>query len=463
MVERSQRIRERYYLFLIRCLFLLGLVLVFVGLVVNATFFEQFVSYDGVLEEATKQLILYVQMGLVTVGIVLCLVGRSLDGVSSRVKEFVINSSLFLLSAFVVLLFIEMGMRFVSPSATVFSVVGTDPAVFESSDIIPWTLKPNASERFVALDFDTTVSINSFGLRDKERQINKDKNVHRILIVGDSFTYGFGVNNDESYPAVIERELNEKIYDKRFEVWNAGFASGYTADTFFVFLREKGMRFNPDLILVGVFLENDILDFLKNKYVFDDSGKLTRVVSDFYCVEEGHLRRDCDQRKKTQLAVVSHAVRRFLLGNSRIYSYVVTKLGIIQSMDSNPVFDKKFSSSMVENFDKFFHYIGEIKNVADSRNIDFGLILLPGKSSVNEFWDVYQKGHPCADRDKPRRLISDYCKKNKIVCLDVWPYFINASDSKRAYFEHDAHWSKEGNERGGKIIADLLIKNKLIQ
>jgi hypothetical protein len=52
------------------------------------------------------------------------------------------------------------------------------------------------------------VSINSYGLRDREYSVEKPPNVYRIVMLGDSTTLGWGVPEEQTVAKILERELN---------------------------------------------------------------------------------------------------------------------------------------------------------------------------------------------------------------------------------------------------------------
>lgn len=105
------------------------------------------------------------------------------------------------------------------------------------------------------------VHINSQGLRGREISVQKAPGVYRILCLGDSSTFGWGVNDEETYPAQLEDLLNEELPDKTFEVLNAG-ATAYSSRDYLDYLKKKGLRADPDLVIVG-FFPNDIADLAK--------------------------------------------------------------------------------------------------------------------------------------------------------------------------------------------------------
>lgn len=119
--------------------------------------------------------------------------------------------------------------------------------------IIGWIL-PRHDRSFT---IDAPVSTNSLGLRDDEFPIQKPEGEIRILCLGDSFTFALGVRFEDLYVQILERLLAERHPSHRFQVINAGVA-GYNTTQELIFLQADGLRYEPDLIVVG-FYWNDLL------------------------------------------------------------------------------------------------------------------------------------------------------------------------------------------------------------
>lgn len=68
---------------------------------------------------------------------------------------------------------------------------------------------PNHRLRHLTFEFDQHYDQNEFGFRGPNRALDKPDGVFRILVLGDSYTYGLGVANDETYCRVLENLLNE--------------------------------------------------------------------------------------------------------------------------------------------------------------------------------------------------------------------------------------------------------------
>lgn len=100
------------------------------------------------------------------------------------------------------------------------------------------------------------IHTNAQGLRaDREITREKPPGVHRVLCLGDSFTFGPFVDNHETYSAQLQGLLNAARADS-VQVINAGF-SGWTLPDQLDYLQEKGLALKPDLVLLQIYV-NDV-------------------------------------------------------------------------------------------------------------------------------------------------------------------------------------------------------------
>jgi hypothetical protein len=103
------------------------------------------------------------------------------------------------------------------------------------------------------------VHINRLELRDtREYDLAKKPNTYRILVLGDSVTFGHG--SVRAYPELLEARLKAWRPDVDWQVWNAA-VPGYNTSQELAHLMEVGGAFRPDLVIVG-FFENDLTDNL---------------------------------------------------------------------------------------------------------------------------------------------------------------------------------------------------------
>ena len=112
-------------------------------------------------------------------------------------------------------------------------------------------LRPNQQ----VFTHDKPARINGLGFRGAEVETPKPEGRFRIVVVGDSVTFGNGVGDDETYPAQLARLLNGAGLAK-VEVINAGIPA-YDTWQQGLLLEEVVLSLEPDLVVLG-FYENDI-------------------------------------------------------------------------------------------------------------------------------------------------------------------------------------------------------------
>jgi len=154
----------------------------------------------------------------------------------------------------------------------------TIPAGIEDSHF-HHRLKPNWTYHFSSSEFAVDVRTNRYGLRGPDPMIPKPTGVFRILMLGDSFTFGFPVEDDETFCHLIEAGLRERGYP--VEVVNGG-VSGSSPTLHYLSLRDQFLSFEPDLVILWFDLGDVQEDhwFQKN-LVYDARGRIVRCDSQY--------------------------------------------------------------------------------------------------------------------------------------------------------------------------------------
>ena len=99
-----------------------------------------------------------------------------------------------------------------------------------------------------------TYRINSAGFRGAEVSREKSQDVRRIAVIGDSFTFGAGVDVEDTYPAQLQRLLNQR--NLRSEVMNFGVVN-HDMWQHYEMLKERVLPYEPDLVILAIFT-NDL-------------------------------------------------------------------------------------------------------------------------------------------------------------------------------------------------------------
>lgn len=122
------------------------------------------------------------------------------------------------------------------------------------NDLLVYELRPNA-EVYVER-FGRVFRTNSHGFRDVEFDETKPSNVFRIIALGDSVTFGWEVDANDTYAKILERLLNqERGRPYEFQVYNLGI-TGYNSEQVAELARVRALRFAPDALLIGYVLND---------------------------------------------------------------------------------------------------------------------------------------------------------------------------------------------------------------
>ena len=92
-------------------------------------------------------------------------------------------------------------------------------------------------------------SINSHGFRGAEIKKDKDNDTFRIIVAGDSTTFGKGVEDQFTWPSFLQQKLDLFNSNKKIQVINAGDAGG-TSHKMSQLIKNKLIYFEPDLLIL---------------------------------------------------------------------------------------------------------------------------------------------------------------------------------------------------------------------
>jgi len=119
-------------------------------------------------------------------------------------------------------------------------------AIVVSDPVFGKLLKPGA--RLVGNS--SSLTVNRWGFRGHDFPLEKGKGVFRVAVVGDSVVFErFAQNDDTTWTARLEKELNERQHRYKVEVINAGI-TGFNVDTARLYLEKKVSALKPDLVIL---------------------------------------------------------------------------------------------------------------------------------------------------------------------------------------------------------------------
>jgi lysophospholipase L1-like esterase len=163
-------------------------------------------------------------------------------GAAKVLGRWATNLLLVVLSISLTLFLIEWSARTL-PLKVPFSLFPSPANCMQRSPLLSLEFRPDC----VGELSQTRLRTNSLGLRGPEVHANGTR---LVLALGDSCTWGWRVDERDSYPAVLQELLNQRAGTEAYQVLNAGFP-GHTSYQGLRYLRERGIKLKPWLVIVG--------------------------------------------------------------------------------------------------------------------------------------------------------------------------------------------------------------------
>lgn len=274
-------------------------------------------------------------------------------------------------------------------------------------------LPAELDKNFQRKDLDWTeenVILNSAGYRDDEHDLSRDTETFRIYALGDSYTYGWLVNDyKKTFPKILEENLKKKT-NKKIEIINAGspgFSLGEMVNRFI----SEGKYYYPDLVILGI-----------NDDEANDS-KTYRQPADL---------------KLNPLIKNSH-IYQFTLGN--YFKQISEKVNHEYVLNI-------YRDPMSEEWKKFSEHILSLQNQASKINAKLAIVLFPHihPNSPDSPYDYY----PYHEKFK------SFAAENGIYLFDPLDNFLKFPGKKNLVINPlDPHPTEDMN----KIAADYISDN----
>ncbi len=121
--------------------------------------------------------------------------------------------------------------------------------IYQPDPLLYWRLKPN-QDCFTKVDH-KPVHINSHSTRGADFETVRPPNTIRILSLGDSRTFGWGVSDSETYSERLRSMLEKSNGGKeKVEVINAG-VNAWSYPQILVYFREIALQYHPDVVILA--------------------------------------------------------------------------------------------------------------------------------------------------------------------------------------------------------------------
>jgi len=386
------------------------------------------------------------------------------------------RAGLILLGVLASLLLLEDGFRILYPDPS--PKLLNQGLQFDPTFGLAFT--PNAGGWNTSLrgEYSTYVKINGKGLRGPEYPYQKEPGVYRILVLGDSFTAGLQVPQEQTFPSLLEARLRQQYPQAAIEVINAG-VIGYGTDNELAYFTNEGYKYRPDLVVLALFTGNDITDNIWYSLYKLEEGELVRV--------EATRPRTTTPRWAAEGSLF-RKVRSFLYQNSRLYSVSIELLTLSAIQRIPALADFLISMGFVEitqpsvNYGNIYAFrylpdeawqktealILELNRQVEAHHSQLLVAILPDETDVDEQRrrEIYQTyAHLTKEQaingPPPTEQMAQILESHNILHVQLLPALKNQlhQAGEPLYYRYDGHWTPAGHRVAGQAIFEYLVKH----
>jgi lysophospholipase L1-like esterase len=302
------------------------------------------------------------------------------------------------------------------------------------------------------------VKTNSLGLRNPEIPKQKPEGEKRVLFVGDSFTMGWGVKEQESFARKTETLLHEQGLTNITTI-NAGFSAAGPSG-YYLYLKYFGLDLDPDIVVIGFFIGNDITARKDIEWIKTDEYGLPDIVrsKSTYIDNTGTLRfTDTPLRYKIPVLNNSHAF--LMLVNAISPQQISTDPSKEMIRQLTCLFKSDCHDLDTAKKEVQFLFKG-INSLLTSKGKKLVVLIIPDDYQVNAYPTYkYVQGLPLLPSER-RSINNEYIRffeSEKITYIDVLPSMMEQA-KEPLYIPEDGHWNAAGHAFTAEILSTELAK-----
>ena len=343
------------------------------------------------------------------------------------------------------------------------------PPVWQFDRELGWSHIPGSRGRLTTPEFDVDYVINSEGMRDREP--GETSSDHSVLLFGDSFAEGWGVELDETTGELLEVDLNESGCE--CEVINYGTA-GFGTDQQLLLYERSSRKKSADVVLV-LFYGNDLWNNYLNRGIGAERGFKPR----FRLGDDKRLRLTGVPVEKSAFwspespRPLAEQLRRYLFEHWHLIALVRKAMAAeIPPRQQRDFYGALYGDGVWSSqFDKVWRLTaGVLAAFAEQVGASGARMLLVYAPSIvqieEENWRSKRTLHGLLDREfnleKPNLRLSDIAATHGVDLLDLTPSFAVAASRQRLFFD-DSHWNPAGHRVAATAIREYLLAHSWLK
>jgi hypothetical protein len=286
---------------------------------------------------------------------------------------------------------------------------------------------------------------NSLGWRGRREYREAKPTEYRVLFLGDSFTYGLGVNDDQTFAALVEKELRADRMS--VEVMNAG-CPGKGTDYELKCFQTLGRKFHPDLTVLG-FFPNDFQDNSRGEY--------------YQVGRKGELRvKPLEQEQGAIKTLLAHLpLYNWLISWSHAAS-LIKQAGIKLLINQAPPTDPGANGGLVVTYKRGARgfataankeltqiYLRELNAAVKSAGGALMMFYIPFSPEVLE----YRKNHTLSGDELAIQRIA---AENGLVLWSLTPLLAHSGQPIDRLYYQEGHWTAATHAMAARYLTRLI-------
>ena len=330
------------------------------------------------------------------------------------------------LSSAFALIVAEVALRVVVPTK---SFVNPIKAFHQSDRELGWHGTPNLEARFHKVDFDVLVKHNDLGFRKRESSVQPVPNSPVLAVFGDSFTWGWGVDNGKVFTDVMQTQLGSGI-----DVRNFGVNAYGTVQEQLLLKKRISEGLHPRYVLVMVY-NNDFYDNIDSDPTKPSAlVKGTEVTLQNYPVPKPATSEFIELCNKSYLFSTVAFVANFHQAKKHVTALQQATIEKGKTMAQAPHLAMSFA-------------LGQMKQVCEQNSASLFVVYVPAFKELK-----------LENPSEARRELQGQCKDHNLELVDLTPVFQKAStDATHSwYYLHDEHWTADGQALAGTTLSEFI-------
>ncbi len=317
--------------------------------------------------------------------------------------------------------------------------------------------KPNSNCIIKTSEFEIKNRINNLGFRGEHLEIDKAKEIKRIAFIGDSYILGWGVKENESFAELLGNKLLSTGINA--EIINAG-VPGVGVDYYYLTLKNKIIPLKPDVVMIGIYLANDLSDFNYFQWTVSDKELPVKIDSLLEFVDTDNTRRlkALPSRYKWPVLRNSHL---FIFFTNFLFGEIGKIFEINPHSSGTNCLVKHNCHELDSQIEKFKKIILEMQNLAQENKFSLEVILIPWEAQLprnltrrSEFNVIV----PDQNRHIINNTMDQFFEDNNINYIDLLNSFESYSGPDQVFYPIDKHWTKAGHQIAAEAILPDIIK-----